>query len=383
MRKKFIYVIASHECPGIHRTGGIGTYSRAAYHHLRKNGINAILITGLGLRLGVRHLIVPYNKLGRRIFGGIVHDIAFKILLSAIIFRLLRINNVIVEIPEYNNDVILIEILKWITSKMAWSSNKLITHVRCHASVGLVRKNQTIGGQIGIRRELSLLLERILVRCADVRSAPTEHYSALCKLFYGKDIRSYPNFIDCIGSPGSGIRFEKYNDKRTLFFYGTITEEKGYFDLVSAFSLVRMNIPNIRLVVAGFRNPRIKSEPAVEYIGFVDRETISELNQIAIATIIPSHYETFGMVLVEAINDGAVIIASDIKPFREVAGDNSGVEFFIARSTADLARAISSVCNRRDNSANRPRDGHKLVDAINHSAVEGLQNILTVLSQKL
>jgi glycosyltransferase involved in cell wall biosynthesis len=73
-----------------------------------------------------------------------------------------------------------------------------------------------------------------------------------------------------------------------------------------------------------------------------DDTTLSRIYQRANALVFPSHVEGFGLPLVEALQQGAPVIASDIPVFREIA--RTGVDFVRLDDPADCARAVIAHC---------------------------------------
>jgi glycosyltransferase involved in cell wall biosynthesis len=74
----------------------------------------------------------------------------------------------------------------------------------------------------------------------------------------------------------------------------------------------------VRLTSGGNRN--------IRYIGYINESERNWLYANATATVVPSHYEGFGMMTLESLIAGAPVITSDIPPQREILG-NSGTYF--------------------------------------------------------
>jgi GT2 family glycosyltransferase/glycosyltransferase involved in cell wall biosynthesis len=75
--------------------------------------------------------------------------------------------------------------------------------------------------------------------------------------------------------------------------------------------------------VAGLRRRvhRLGLEGRVRHLGFVPPEQLTALYRGAAAVALPSLYEGFGLPVLEAMQSGTPVVASDIAPVREVAGD--------------------------------------------------------------
>jgi glycosyltransferase involved in cell wall biosynthesis len=75
--------------------------------------------------------------------------------------------------------------------------------------------------------------------------------------------------------------------------------------------------------------------------GFVDDDTRTALYQSATAFVMPSHYEGFGMPILEALQFGLPCLVSDIPPFHEVGGDL--VQYFSPEDSTELAQKLETL----------------------------------------
>lgn len=113
--------------------------------------------------------------------------------------------------------------------------------------------------------------------------------------------------------------------EKLLFFVGRITPEKGVQVLLRAMPLLQEKYPNVRLLVAGKNSEQMQTlvdelciGEIVKLLGFIDGETRNCLYNIVDAAIIPSLYEPFGIVALEAMAAGCNIIVSDVGGLSEV-----------------------------------------------------------------
>lgn len=110
--------------------------------------------------------------------------------------------------------------------------------------------------------------------------------------------------------------------KRPYFlFLGTIEPRKNIEAVVEAWREVR-RLHDVDLVIAGRRRPdgpRIPDEPGLVLAGEVPDRELAALYSGALAFVYPSHYEGFGLPVLEAMQCGAPVIASDAVV--EAAGD--------------------------------------------------------------
>jgi len=138
-----------------------------------------------------------------------------------------------------------------------------------------------------------------------------------------------------------------------ILYVGTIEPRKNLETLVAAYADLE---PSVRarysLVLAGgkgWKDEKILAAVAEQQSkglnivmpGYVSEQEKSALYSNAACFVLPSHYEGFGMPVLEAMQHGAPVLLSDIPVFREVAGD--AAVYFDKDSSGDLAKKLSSL----------------------------------------
>ncbi|UUX94792.1 glycosyltransferase family 4 protein [Aquabacterium sp. J223] len=117
---------------------------------------------------------------------------------------------------------------------------------------------------------------------------------------------------------------------RYLLFVGTLKPHKNLLAVVQA--LARADVPgDVTLAVAAAPDERYPQVPAavrrlglerrVRFLGHVDKRHLSMLYGAAVATLLPSSYESFGLPLVESMACGTPVIAAPSASLPEVGGD--------------------------------------------------------------
>lgn len=134
-----------------------------------------------------------------------------------------------------------------------------------------------------------------------------------------------------------------------LLTVGEIHPGKNIATLVRAFAQIARDVPHT-LVLAGkpgWQGHRILREIAaspvrarVQYLGYVDEETLLTLYRRAEAFVLPSLYEGFGLPLLEAMAVGTPVISSNASCLPEVAG---GAAVLVPPSAEALAEAMLRV----------------------------------------
>jgi glycosyltransferase involved in cell wall biosynthesis len=104
---------------------------------------------------------------------------------------------------------------------------------------------------------------------------------------------------------------------RYFLYVGNDKPHKNVGALIEAFAALE----GAQLVLVGSEFARYRDVPNVVTAGFVTIERLAELYRGAVALVMPSLEEGFGLPVAEAMACGTPVIASDIPSLREVAGD--------------------------------------------------------------
>ena len=167
--------------------------------------------------------------------------------------------------------------------------------------------------------------------------------------FYPGKYEIIPNGVDVERFATLLPPIERFNDgKVNLLFLGRLERRKGLTYLLMAFSRLKWQYPNIRLLIVGGGNPgeevhgliSERNLTDVELLGRVPYEDIPRYYQAADIFCAPNTgRESFGIVLVEAMAAGKPIVASRIDGFSRVI--SNGVEGFLTRPKDDAEMAFA------------------------------------------
>ena len=143
----------------------------------------------------------------------------------------------------------------------------------------------------------------------------------------------------------------------TLVTFGRLEWEKGIQDVIAALPAIRRAHPGTRLAVAGSgshaawlaqRARAARVRRAVTMLGHVDDAALVALLARASAVVLPSRYEPFGIVALEAAAVGAPLVASRAGGLGEVVLDGvTGLSF----DPGDVAGCAAAVVAALDDPA--------------------------------
>ena len=150
-----------------------------------------------------------------------------------------------------------------------------------------------------------------------------------------------PNGVDPHFSPGGA-------PGDYVLFVGAIQRRKDPLAALAAAHAV-----DLRLVVVGpEKEPALAAElraGGADLRGYVDKDELADLYRGAVALVLPSRFEGFGLPVLEAMACGTPVVISDDPALREVAGD---------AAAASIREAIE---NRGPLSAGRDRTSEALL----------------------
>ncbi|MET0909517.1 MAG: glycosyltransferase family 4 protein [Ilumatobacteraceae bacterium] len=153
--------------------------------------------------------------------------------------------------------------------------------------------------------------------------------------------------------------------------WGNVQFEKGFQVLARSMHLLRGRVPNVRGVIAGRGSylPDLQSQIDVEGVsdivelpGYVPDGALRSLAHRAGLVVIPSLYEPFGIVALEALAAGAPLIVARTGGLAELLVDTDAGITFEPGNPEDLARCIAEVLTDPDRAAGLMSHGRALVE---------------------
>jgi glycogen(starch) synthase len=139
-------------------------------------------------------------------------------------------------------------------------------------------------------------------------------------------------------------------------FAGRLVYEKGVQDLLAAMPVLRARHPGLRLVISG-EGPhrsalhedvrRLRLHRAVSFAGFLGEDALPAVLAAMDAVVVPSIYEPFGMVALEAAAAGAPLAVAGTGGLSEIVEHGATGVTFPAKDPAGLAEAASRLLSDR------------------------------------
>ncbi len=145
---------------------------------------------------------------------------------------------------------------------------------------------------------------------------------------------------------------ELYQGRPLLVFAGRLVHEKGLQELIKALPLLRRQLPEVRLVVAGAgqqladqqdRAARYGVSDLIDWAGFLDAADLARLLAAADLVVVPSLYEPFGMVALEAQLAGTPVAVSDTGGLAELVEPGRTGLRFTPESPEAIAAAVRQL----------------------------------------
>lgn len=223
-------------------------------------------------------------------------------------------------------------------------------------SLGIAKKQAT-----GVEEPIRLEAEKHILNSADKVIATTEVEKQIILDFADNNPE-----VEVI-SIGVAKEFQSHSKRKAgmkplLVYAGRLEKTKGISTLLEAFHKMKKESPELeaKLVLAGGdkeeidpitllpTDPSLREkvkgiEEYIEFIGPQSQHNLSELFSKATSVIVPSYYESFGMVAAEAQACGTPVIASGVGGLKDVVSHGKTGLQVPPKDSTQLANAMKKI----------------------------------------
>ncbi len=162
-----------------------------------------------------------------------------------------------------------------------------------------------------------------------------------------KILVAYPQ----INTIGENIKSSTNNSSRYILTVGTIEPRKNYEKLILAFEKIATEFKDLELKIVGYKGWKSKAvfnlieqsqyKSRIHLEGYTTEERLQKLYHHAHAFVYPSHYEGFGLPVLEALGHGLPLVCSEIPTSREICQD--AAIYFDKDDENDLAQKLAHL----------------------------------------
>ena len=203
-------------------------------------------------------------------------------------------------------------------------------------------------------------VERWLVQRSDaVITCSTAMHDEVVKLFEVADthVTVVPNGIDAARwrapAAARAAARARYGAAGPLLVYaGRLVHEKGVQTLLDALRELRTQHDGLRLAIAGTgvyepqlraRARRLRVARSIDWLGFVAEDDLAALLGAADVVVVPSLYEPFGIVALEAAAAHTSLVVAESGGLADLVTERVASASFPPRDVDALVRAVGSV----------------------------------------
>jgi len=140
-----------------------------------------------------------------------------------------------------------------------------------------------------------------------------------------------------------------YNDNFVILFLARLEKEKGIFELIQAFKLLKLKYPNILLIIAGKGNVAesvknlISIEKDIQMVGYVMGHKKAELFKQSSLYVLPSYSEGMPNSVLEAMAFGLPVICTKVGGLPDIIVNEENGLFVQVRDYYSIYLAIERL----------------------------------------
>ncbi|MCX8122868.1 MAG: glycosyltransferase [Spirochaetes bacterium] len=126
-----------------------------------------------------------------------------------------------------------------------------------------------------------------------------------------------------------------------ILFAGRLSEEKGVMDIPKVMEIVKQKHPHAKVAFAGIgpKEQELKKlMPDAIFLGWVDHEKLPKIYSAADMLVLPSRFDTFGCVVLEALSCGLPVLAYNTKGPKDII--NNGLNGYLVKNETEMGQKI-------------------------------------------
>jgi glycosyltransferase involved in cell wall biosynthesis len=229
------------------------------------------------------------------------------------------------------------------------------------------------------RRRFYAWLDRSLARYQDRIIVISRHLKRFCvevegltadkimPIHYGLDVKAFLGNVD--GSSAVRAELGVPVGAALVGVVGRLTEQKGHIYLLDAFTEVVQMLPSAHLLIVGDGELRLDLEHQVARLGLRDNVTFAgyrqDIARIVVALdvmVMPSLWEGFGLVLLEAMAAAKPVVATRVSAIPEIVDDSETALLVPPKDPDSLARALLTLLRDPARAREMGQRGHRRLE---------------------
>lgn len=329
-------------CPyNLHRNGGVQECVLNLQKELNRRGHTAIIITPSPRKS-------EKDKNGIIYIGGLI-DTKYPFQTTAQVSLSVENNKIRKVLEEQQFDILHFH-EPWVPmmSPQILSRSKTVNIATFHARLPETRLT------VALEKVISPYA-KIVMRKIDAMTAVSDEAAIYVRGLTKRKVEIIPNCVDFEKYQFVGSRNNKEN--KTIMYLGRLEKRKGVKYLLKAYELLSAKMPDVRLEIAGDGPERQKLESFarkrglknVKFLGFVSEEEKVEMYKRASLFCSPALYgESFGIVLLEAMARGVVVVAGNNSGYRSVMKGYGKKSLIDPKDTESFCRSLERMLTNEE-----------------------------------
>jgi glycosyltransferase involved in cell wall biosynthesis len=170
-----------------------------------------------------------------------------------------------------------------------------------------------------------------------------------------------------------------------ILYVGRLDSHKGVNELLQAIEQLRVSGGSVRCIVVGEQERWYEwpdeiadivdqNEEAFEFTGFISEQELADTYATSDALVLPSEYETYGQVVVEALNYGTPVVMTPVGIGPERIEDGYNGVIYDPNEANSLVNALQQI--RKDDGERLNKNAKESVSDLSWTeVVNHLENI--------